>query len=74
MQMGQKYGNGFGSSPSIPVLIEIPNFVILIWKIVRHHDVVPRHDTGHPNAHTDGYTDTSGPTKKRALAIEFEPS
>ena len=49
MQMGQKYGNGFGSSPSVPVLIEIPNFMIEIWKIVRHHVLVPRPDNGHPN-------------------------
>ena len=49
MQMGQKYGNGFGSSPSVPVLIEIPNFMIEIWKIVRHHVLVPRPDSGHPN-------------------------
>ena len=51
MQMGQKYGNGFGSSPSVPVLIEIPNFMIEIWKIVRHHVLVPRPDSGHPNVH-----------------------
>ena len=51
MQMGQKYGNGFGSSPSVPVLIEIPNFMIEIWKIVRHHVLVPRPDSGHPIEH-----------------------
>ena len=51
MQIGQKYGNGFGSSPSIPVLIEIPNFMIEIWKIVRHHVLVPKPDSGHPNPH-----------------------
>ena len=49
MQIGQKYGNGFGSSPSIPELIEIPNFMIEIWKIVRHHVLVPRPDSGHPS-------------------------
>ena len=48
MQIGQKYGNGFGSSPSVPVLIEIPNFMIEIWKIVRHHVLVPSPDNGHP--------------------------
>ena len=48
MQIGQKYGNGFGSSPSVPVLIEIPYFMIEIWKIVRHHVLVPRPDSGHP--------------------------
>ena len=48
MQIGQKYGNGFGSSPSVPVLIEIPNFMIEIWKIVRHHVLAPRPDSGHP--------------------------
>ncbi len=48
MQMGQKYGNGFGLSPSVPVLIEIPNSMIEIWKIVRHHVLVPRLDGGHP--------------------------
>ena len=47
MQMGQKYGNGFGSSPSV---IEIPNSMIEIWKIVRHHVLVPRPDNGHPTA------------------------
>ena len=51
MQIGQKYGNGFGSSPSVPVLIEIPNFMIEIWKIVRHHVLVPRPDSGHPIAY-----------------------
>ena len=51
MQMGQKYGNGFGLSLSVPVQIEIPNFMIEIWKIVRHHVLVPRPDIGHPNAH-----------------------
>ena len=51
MQMGQKYGNGFGSSPSVPVPIEIPNFMIEIWKIVRHHVLVPRPDSGHPIKH-----------------------
>ena len=49
MKIGQKYRNGFGSSPSDPVLIEIPNFMIEIWKIVRHHVLVPRPVSGHPN-------------------------
>ncbi len=45
MQMGEKYGNSFRSSPSVTVLIEIPDFMIEIWKIVRHHVSVPRPDS-----------------------------
>ena len=72
MQMGQKYGNGFGSSPSVPVLIEIPNFMIEIWKIVRHHVLVPRPDSGHPNTHTVNQYGLDNNSRK--LGIFQEPS
>ena len=68
MQMGQKYGNGFGSSPSVPVLIEIPNFMIEIWKIVRHHVLVPRPDSGHPSAR-DSISHSVGPSVGRSVGM-----
>ena len=50
-QIGPKYGNGFGWFTSAPVPIELTNYAIEIWKIVRHDDLVPRPDNGHPNVY-----------------------
>ena len=50
-QIGPKYGNVFGWFISAPVPIEYLNYAIVIWKTVRHDDLVPRPDSGHPNMH-----------------------
>ena len=50
-QIGPKYGNVFGWFISAPVPIEYLFYAIVIWKTVRHDDLVPRPDSGHPSHH-----------------------